>query len=106
MEVPFQQKSRGALKMVMQFVESIIVSMKVSRSWFQSCQLILLWFTGVCKFKSGESQILIKISLLNDPTGSIRHFVVHLNEVQGRDKAGDKNSCKVVVANLASKSTE
>ena len=62
--------------------------------------------TGTLKFKPGESQEFIKIPLLNDPSGKSRHFNVTIDEVVGRDKAGEKQSCKVVVANRASKLTK
>ena len=57
---------------------------------------------GILKFKPGESQAVIKIPLLNDPSGKKRHFVVNLDEVEGRDNVGDRTSSKVVVANKAS----
>ena len=57
--------------------------------------------TGVLKFKAGEAQKLIKIPLLNDPSGKTRFFTVSIDDVIGRDTKGESLTTKVVVANKA-----
>ena len=52
--------------------------------------------------KAGESEASIKIPLVNDPSGTSRHFVVKLVKVVGRDQMGDKTNCKVNIVNKAS----
>ena len=56
------------------------------------------------KFKPGDSEKQIKFSVLNDPSGVTRSFTVSIDDVSGRDVAGDVTTCEVVVANEASKS--
>ena len=56
-------------------------------------------FSGTIKFKPGEKEKRITISLKNDPAAGVNHFFVDIIEVQGRDKLGDKQTCKVVVTN-------
>ena len=58
---------------------------------------------GTLKWKSGESEKMISIPVVNDPSGEERSFNVTLTEVTGRDRIGDSTECKVNISNSPSK---
>lgn len=64
---------------------------------------LVTFLPGKLKFKPGEAERNIHIPLINDPSGESRHFNVRLDDVKGRDKIGDNDTCHVTIDNEASK---